>query len=655
MVFTRTAILSAAVCAALSAPAATAQDTTSNLKFHLSFDGKKTDTVTGSLPIYEGATSAVQGKFGQALSSDEGLIYDIELPTDTWTEGTAAAWVKVAPDAGNNMTVLATRWHSQLHIQGDKFTSATGSGNWATSPITVPRDSWVHLAMVWTRSGDDAEVDYYFDGQLTHSETVPYRKSADYKDVRVGRWGSAGATNYLFKGALDDVAVYDRALSAADVTALHAGPIKAGVSGSIPILNPKDVGVVAGPVIGGGPLTVPTDRPLTTPKEFPRDLPESVTRKGSTETDWEIVSVRDQGGNANGLLEARENLSFEVKLRKTGVEAPLPVRIQAKQVQPDANWKGTNPGIKYNIYGEVGEIVAVKVPVNYQTRFEAGVESYVFNLELVHPDGSPLKDANTANNTKRMNYNLLEKREARAEAEAEAARKEANKGYKRRLRRSGLAGRSGDRIWRHVAPKGAILNALHLEVFRNEVRVGEDTAHLSGNYLSLVDGVPTTTQVPGLTYDVNTFYHKELDAPVQTSGVYSDRPDWATFALRGSIAKENHILNDFGIRNPFFPPTFELWKQDITGDQLGQNRERELQWQTNSSDSHDWSPWQFCPKDDTGQYMVAVGFEAHVEELNWGSYLNGIRLICEPLSQALDPRDGPIQYFNSNTGKWQDG
>ena len=95
--------------------------------------------------------------------------------------------------------------------------------------------------------------------------------------------------------------------------------------------------------------------------------------------------------------------------------------------------------------------------------------------------------------------------------------------------------------------------------------------------------------------------------------------------------------------------------RDRSGDRLGQDLVRERQWSATEFDDSVWRPWQYCPMDGTGQRMVAIGFEAHIKETEIDSRLIGIRLICEPLSQALDPREGPVQYFNADTGKWVDG
>ena len=124
--------------------AADAQDLNSGLEFHLPFDGSKIEQVSKKSPLLDAGTSLVEGKFGQALRTEDGLVYELELTTDEWDQGSVAAWVKVDEDAGSNQTVIATRWHSQMKVTGNRFVSGTGSGNWATSPAVVPL-SLIHI------------------------------------------------------------------------------------------------------------------------------------------------------------------------------------------------------------------------------------------------------------------------------------------------------------------------------------------------------------------------------------------------------------------------------------------------------------------------------------------------------------------------------
>lgn len=494
--------------------------------------------------------------------------------------------------------------------------------------------------MTWVRNGDEVTVRYYLDARLVYSENAAYRQSKDDAATRVGRWAAAnGSALYVFKGLLDEVIVYQRTLSDADVAALYHRPLKAAPSiGSVfsaggGILGP------AQPTLPDEPLSVPTDSPLQTPTQLPEDLPRAPvpTAQSVQKTDWEIVSVQDLGGNSNGLLDERENLRLNVRIRKTGADKPFPIRIKAKQVQADANWQGSDPGIKYDVDAPVGEIKTIVVPVNYTTRFEAGVESYVFNLELTQPDGSKLKDANADNNVKRMNYGLKEKRQAIA-----------NIGYKRQLRRSGVAGAKGNRVWRQVAPKGAILR--HLSI--------TDVGGLGGYYHAVTSldqtQLPTLNEISVVRREAKVADRAE--GRVSSKSMVSTTPAaMGVFGIRANTATPRGLLCYACIGYPEHLPPFELWMRDRIGGSLGQNLTREKQWNGTVYDDSEWRPWQYCPKDGTGQRMVAVGFEAHLEEGKTNTYLEGIRLICEPLAQALDPREGPVQYYNSKTGKWEDG
>jgi len=75
------------------------------------------------------------------------------------------------------------------------------------------RDTWVHLAQVYT--GGHSHV--YFNGVLESSMAVRLDTTAD-EDFRIGRWG-----NNYFDGLIDDVRIYDKALSGTEIASVMAG------------------------------------------------------------------------------------------------------------------------------------------------------------------------------------------------------------------------------------------------------------------------------------------------------------------------------------------------------------------------------------------------------------------------------------------------
>src|SRR3989338_6275013 len=103
----------------------------------------------------------------------------------------------------------ATHWSFQLYDSSWKSVS---------SDANTITDTWVHLVGTWESGGS---MKIYVNGVKQASETAftgPIRISA--VTVAIGRMSGAGGAEY-FGGLIDDVRVYNRALSATEITALY--------------------------------------------------------------------------------------------------------------------------------------------------------------------------------------------------------------------------------------------------------------------------------------------------------------------------------------------------------------------------------------------------------------------------------------------------
>jgi hypothetical protein len=86
----------------------------------------------------------------------------------------------------------------------------------ASSPI--PLNQWTHLAATWNGTA----LKMYLDGRLHKQNTeVPVGPIDNLAggNLQIGRWWSGFPEQYL--GKIDEIRIYDRALSAAEVAALH--------------------------------------------------------------------------------------------------------------------------------------------------------------------------------------------------------------------------------------------------------------------------------------------------------------------------------------------------------------------------------------------------------------------------------------------------
>jgi hypothetical protein len=150
-------------------------------------------------------------------------------------------WVKSGPAAGD-FTIdeaLAHRhgrfgWRAMVvdwgtSIVNGKFVLGIGSAGGDTtvaSSVNINNGAWRHVAA--TRNNTSGAMAVYVDGVLRGSGTGPARSRTWPTILRIG---SLQTGNNFLNGTLDDVRLYDRILTAAELTALASGAAPAAPAG----------------------------------------------------------------------------------------------------------------------------------------------------------------------------------------------------------------------------------------------------------------------------------------------------------------------------------------------------------------------------------------------------------------------------------------
>ena len=176
----------------------------------------------GSTGTLSGATWAADGKFGRALSFD-GVNDLVTVPDSSVLDlapgMTLEAWVK--PTTGNGWrTVLLKERPGQLayslYATGDNGRPlaeiAAGSQRDARGVAALPVGVWTHLAATY----DKSTLRLYVNGVQVASTAVTGTLINSTGALRIGGntvWGE------YFSGLIDEVRVYERALSAAEIAA----------------------------------------------------------------------------------------------------------------------------------------------------------------------------------------------------------------------------------------------------------------------------------------------------------------------------------------------------------------------------------------------------------------------------------------------------
>lgn len=215
-----------------------AQDLTNGLVGYYSFDGNAND---GSSNGYNGTATDItyvadhNGEAGKAASFNGSSSKIVTaLHQKGLTEYTISVWVKVPPSAGTKIIVC----HKGVSGQGDGIAITDKSfgldGDYALRFIekktALPTDTWYHITGVWKGSAgtsiDQSQMKLYINGVLADdinilsaidTRAVPFDEDTAMVIGRHTAW------NQWFNGSIDELRIYNRALSAKEIKLLYSG------------------------------------------------------------------------------------------------------------------------------------------------------------------------------------------------------------------------------------------------------------------------------------------------------------------------------------------------------------------------------------------------------------------------------------------------
>ena len=186
---------------------------------------------TGSIT---GATWVVSGRFGQALSfngtSDWITIADAN-DLDPTTGMTVSAWVNPNVLSSWRTVIIKERPNGLSYAlyghdnapRPAAYVNTGGADTSAPGASGLSADTWTHLAATY----DGAGLQLYVNGNQVSSQAVAGIPVASASPLRIGGnsvWGE------YFAGLIDEVRVYNRALSAAEIQADLGNSIAASTS-----------------------------------------------------------------------------------------------------------------------------------------------------------------------------------------------------------------------------------------------------------------------------------------------------------------------------------------------------------------------------------------------------------------------------------------
>jgi len=184
-----------------------------SLKAHYEFEGNADDSTGNYHSTVEGDPTYTPGKLGQAINLDE--IDDNVVHTlaqeEIWPAYTVSLWVKTDLMGQDTNSSLFNNNSSssdfQIEVDGNDDYLYRGTATGIIGPVS---NNWVHIGV----SCDGTRTHLYYNGLLTTTLDVA---DTNFGQLAVGI--NRGMAN-RFGGVIDEVRVYDRALSHGEIAGM---------------------------------------------------------------------------------------------------------------------------------------------------------------------------------------------------------------------------------------------------------------------------------------------------------------------------------------------------------------------------------------------------------------------------------------------------
>jgi len=194
------------------------------------FDGNildvksKNDGVIGGSPVYD------DGELNQGLKFDGEEDYvniSDNFNLDMEDAITISAWIKL-DDFGSMQKILTKRSDYDGYIFGIKNDGklyggiGDGVGFEVTDGVTILKDQWYHVSMVYEDYTDRLLT--YINGTLVENMTTTKSLSVSGEELTIGAQNTyigSGSVGQFFNGTIDEVAIYNKALTEWEILQLY--------------------------------------------------------------------------------------------------------------------------------------------------------------------------------------------------------------------------------------------------------------------------------------------------------------------------------------------------------------------------------------------------------------------------------------------------
>jgi Concanavalin A-like lectin/glucanases superfamily len=290
------------------------------------------------VPGRGGIITATDGVFGNGVRFDGGAVLMAKCnPLAHAAKFSVSLWFKCPDPTANLKFVGAARWAGGNDASGwvlgshypevwadEKAGSLRMDDGWKRSVAFLP-NQWNHLVLTY----DGGRLREYINGQLAAESPGSERPAGVGVPMTVGGW----MTGFNFHGAMDELRLYRRALSAEEIRELHAKP-------GGPVMPPQagtDPSGIAAPPVGPPTPGSQVNGPVAIYRVTPRP-PLGVTGKwhgksvsAEVMSDTFLDITEHEDGTLTGMWGCRG--VCEVKIEKGE-------RLTAELLR----WESTTPG-----------------------------------------------------------------------------------------------------------------------------------------------------------------------------------------------------------------------------------------------------------------------------------------------------------------------
>lgn len=216
-------------------------DLEAGLVAHWGFDGTLGDSIASHDGVAQGPVGFVDGQagFGQAISLDgAGYVEIMDSATDLDFAGgslSISGWFTVGAFDKNWQALIAKGEQSAYRVARrggeNSIAYAGGVGEGANDAPDVNDGGWHHFVAVSDASATEFGTALYVDGVRYEDNATAPALEAEATNLFIGE--NPEALNRQWIGLIDDIGLWDRVLSADEVTALYAGGTGLAI-GSLP-------------------------------------------------------------------------------------------------------------------------------------------------------------------------------------------------------------------------------------------------------------------------------------------------------------------------------------------------------------------------------------------------------------------------------------